>query len=91
MIDADVRFGAGGRPLALAVDGGITPETATDVLAAGADTLIAGTAVFGAADRAGAIAALRRSAAVAALRAEAAHGEAPLGGPPRDASPGRSG
>src|SRR3984957_16695464 len=27
------------RPVALAVDGGITPETATDVLAAGADTL----------------------------------------------------
>ena len=47
------------RPVALAVDGGITPETAAQVRAAGADTLIAGTAVFGAPDRAAAIAALR--------------------------------
>jgi ribulose-phosphate 3-epimerase len=64
---------AGNRPVALAVDGGITPETATDVLAAGADTLIAGTSVFGAADRSAAIAALRGAAAVAALREDAAH------------------
>src|SRR6185312_8216963 len=48
-----------GRPIALAVDGGITPETAMRVKAAGADTLIAGTAVFAAPDRAGAIAAMR--------------------------------
>jgi ribulose-phosphate 3-epimerase len=53
MIDAT------GRPVALAVDGGITPATAPDVLRAGADTLIAGTAVFSASDYAGAIAALR--------------------------------
>jgi ribulose-phosphate 3-epimerase len=50
---------AGARPTALAVDGGITPETAAQVRAAGADTLIAGTSVFAAADRAAAIAALR--------------------------------
>jgi ribulose-phosphate 3-epimerase len=48
-----------GHPIALAVDGGITPETAAQVLAAGADTLIAGTSVFGAANRAAAIASLR--------------------------------
>jgi len=53
MIDAEAR------PIALAVDGGITAETAGRVLAAGADTLIAGTSVFGAKDRAAAIAALR--------------------------------
>lgn len=47
------------RPAALAVDGGITAETAPAVLAAGADTLIAGTAVFAAPDRAAAIASLR--------------------------------
>jgi ribulose-phosphate 3-epimerase len=51
-----------GRPIALAVDGGITPETAARVIAAGADTLIAGTSVFGAPDRAAAIAALRGAA-----------------------------
>jgi ribulose-phosphate 3-epimerase len=53
MIDAEAR------PIALAVDGGITPETAAQVVAAGADTLIAGTSVFGAADRLAAIDALR--------------------------------
>lgn len=47
------------RPIALAVDGGITVHTAPGVIAAGADTLIAGTAVFSAPDRAAAIAALR--------------------------------
>ena len=47
------------RPIALAVDGGISAETAREALAAGADTLIAGTAVFGAPDRTAAIAALR--------------------------------
>lgn len=35
-----------GRPIALEVDGGITPETAGEVVAAGADMLVAGTAVF---------------------------------------------
>ncbi len=50
---------ASGRSIALAVDGGITPATAPRAIAAGADTLIAGTAVFGAPDYAAAIAALR--------------------------------
>lgn len=50
---------ASGRDIALAVDGGITAATAPAVLAAGADTLIAGTAVFGAPDRAAAIQRLR--------------------------------
>jgi len=43
----------------LSVDGGITPTTAPQVIAAGADTLVAGTAVFGAPDYVAAIAALR--------------------------------
>jgi len=51
-----------GRPIALAVDGGVTPTTARDAIAAGADTLIAGTAVFGTHDYALAIAALRGAA-----------------------------
>jgi ribulose-phosphate 3-epimerase len=50
---------AAGRPIALAVDGGVSPKTAPLVIGAGADTLIAGTAVFGAKDYAAAIAALR--------------------------------
>ena len=35
-----------GRDIALQVDGGITPETARRAIAAGADTLVAGTSVF---------------------------------------------
>jgi ribulose-phosphate 3-epimerase len=50
---------ASGRRIALSVDGGIDPETAPRVVAAGADTLVAGTAVFGNSDYAVAIRALR--------------------------------
>jgi ribulose-phosphate 3-epimerase len=50
---------AAGRPITLAVDGGIATDTARQAVQAGADTLIAGTAVFGVPDRAAAIAALR--------------------------------
>jgi ribulose-phosphate 3-epimerase len=50
------------HPIALAVDGGVTQATARQVLAAGADTLIAGTSVFGAADYRAAIAGLRGAA-----------------------------
>ena len=48
-----------GRDIALQVDGGVTLKTAPRMLAAGADTLVAGTAVFGAPDYAAAIAGLR--------------------------------
>jgi len=53
---------ASGRQIALQVDGGITPETAAQVLAAGADTLVAGTAIFGSTDYAKAISDLRAAA-----------------------------
>ena len=43
----------------LEVDGGIAAKTAPLVIEAGADTLVAGSAVYGAADRSAAIAALR--------------------------------
>src|SRR6201997_5945186 len=49
---------AADHPIALAVDGGIAATTAPGVTGAGADTLIAGTAVFGSNDYAAAIAAL---------------------------------
>lgn len=45
------------------VDGGIAPATARSVAEAGADVLVAGSAVYGDADRAAAIAALRETAA----------------------------
>jgi len=53
---------AADHKIALAVDGGITPATARSVIAAGADTLIAGTSVFHTPDYAQAIAALRAGA-----------------------------
>ncbi len=46
----------------LEVDGGIDPSTAPLVTEAGANVLVAGSAVFGKADRAAAIAAIRESA-----------------------------
>jgi ribulose-phosphate 3-epimerase len=50
---------AAGRDIVLQVDGGVTPEHAGQALAAGADCLIAGTAIFAAPDYAQAIAGLR--------------------------------
>jgi ribulose-phosphate 3-epimerase len=52
-------------PLDVEVDGGIKPETAATVAAAGANVLVAGTAVFGAPDYRQAIAAIREGAAKA--------------------------
>lgn len=40
------RIEASGRAIRLEVDGGITPDTAPKAIAAGADTLVAGSAVF---------------------------------------------
>ena len=50
---------ASGREIRLQVDGGVTAGTAPLCLEAGADVLVAGTAVFGAPDRAAAIRAIR--------------------------------
>lgn len=54
---------AGSRAV-LEVDGGITVTTITEAWSAGADTFVAGTAVFGAADPAAAVRDLRRRCAV---------------------------
>jgi ribulose-phosphate 3-epimerase len=53
---------ATGRPIRITADGGVDRQTAPAMLAAGFDTLVAGTAVFGAEDYAAAIAALRPAA-----------------------------
>jgi len=68
-----LRALAGGRPIDIEVDGGITPENAAQVAQAGANVLVAGSAVFkgGGADSYRAnIAAIRNAAALA--RGEAA-------------------
>lgn len=54
---------ASGRLVRLQVDGGITERTAPQAVAAGADVLVAGTAVFGKPDYAAAITALRGATA----------------------------
>jgi ribulose-phosphate 3-epimerase len=58
---AATRIARSGRKIALQVDGGITPETAREAVAAGANVLVAGTSVFkgGAAAYSANIAALR--------------------------------
>jgi len=55
-----------GSRAALEVDGGITAETIAEAWGAGADTFVAGTAVFGAPDPARAVRELRRRCAVLA-------------------------
>jgi ribulose-phosphate 3-epimerase len=63
-----VRDLIGDRPIDLEIDGGITPETAPLVTAAGANVLVAGSAVFKPGDEAGygqAIAAIRSAAEAA--------------------------
>jgi ribulose-phosphate 3-epimerase len=59
-----VRAMTAGRGIRLQVDGGITPETAPLAIAAGAEVLVAGSAVFGQPDLAEAIRALRPGLAV---------------------------
>ncbi|MEQ8196266.1 MAG: ribulose-phosphate 3-epimerase, partial [Rhodospirillales bacterium] len=49
----------GDRPIELEVDGGINPKTAGKVVAAGANVLVAGSAVFNGGDYKGAIEAIR--------------------------------
>jgi ribulose-phosphate 3-epimerase len=53
----------------LEIDGGINAETVSSAAAAGADILVAGTAVFRASDPAAAVAALRASAVAASRQA----------------------
>jgi len=69
----NLRAMAGGRPIDIEIDGGITPETAPQAARAGANAFVAGSAVFK--DRTPAsyrvnIAAIRNAAAL--VRGEAA-------------------
>jgi ribulose-phosphate 3-epimerase len=69
-----VKALVGGRDIDIEVDGGVTPETAADVAAAGANVLVAGSAVFkGGAQQSYAanMAAIRKAAERAVRRAAA--------------------
>jgi ribulose-phosphate 3-epimerase len=59
------RIDASGRPIRLEVDGGVKVDNIRRIAAAGADTFVAGSAIFGAADYAATIAAMRREIAAA--------------------------
>lgn len=64
---AQVRALIGERPIALEIDGGVTPQTAPLCIKAGADTLVAGSAAFkgGPSAYAGNITAIRKAAEAA--------------------------
>ena len=67
MIDKVARLRAmiGDRPIEIEVDGGIRPDTAGPIAAAGATVLVAGSAIFSQADYGKAIAEIRSAAAAA--------------------------
>jgi ribulose-phosphate 3-epimerase len=46
----DVHMARGGQPISLEIDGGVKVENIAQIAAAGADTFVAGSAVFGAPD-----------------------------------------
>ena len=66
----DLRAMTAGRPIDIEVDGGITPENTARVVQAGANVLVAGSAVFKGGNYKANIAAIRNAAALA--RGEAA-------------------
>jgi ribulose-phosphate 3-epimerase len=66
----EARALVGARPIDIEIDGGITPENAARVVQAGANVLVAGSAVFKGGNYKGNITAIRNAAALA--RGEAA-------------------
>ena len=70
---------AGGQPVRLEVDGGVKTANIAEIAAAGADTFVAGSAVFGSGDYAVTIAALRAAADSARGAAAGGARKAPAG------------
>lgn len=66
LIDAHVR--AGGQPIALEVDGGVKVDNIGAIRAAGADTFVAGSAIFGQPDYAAVIKKMREQLELAETR-----------------------
>jgi ribulose-phosphate 3-epimerase len=59
----DRHVAAGGQPIKLEVDGGVKPDNIRSIAAAGADTFVAGSAIFGKPDYAAVIKEMRTQAA----------------------------
>jgi ribulose-phosphate 3-epimerase len=68
LADARARIAASGREVRLEVDGGIRTDNIRAVAAAGADTFVAGSAIFGSGDYADTIRGMRRQIAAATGR-----------------------
>lgn len=64
------RIDASGRPIRLQVDGGVKVDNVDEIALAGADTFVAGSAIFGASDYAATISALREGIERARNRAQ---------------------
>jgi ribulose-phosphate 3-epimerase len=59
LAQARARIDASGRDVHLEIDGGVKVENAAEIAAAGADTFVAGSAIFGSSDYAATIKAMR--------------------------------
>jgi ribulose-phosphate 3-epimerase len=55
----DAHIAAGGQPIALEIDGGVKVDNIREIAAAGADTFVAGSAIFGQPDYKAVIDAMR--------------------------------
>lgn len=66
------RIDAAGRPIRLEVDGGVKADNIGAIAAAGADTFVAGSAIFGSEDYAATIATFREAIAATGVPPEAA-------------------
>ena len=67
LAEARRRIDDGGRAVRLEVDGGVKADNIGAIAAAGADTFVAGSAIFGAGDYAQQIALMRSRIAAATL------------------------
>jgi ribulose-phosphate 3-epimerase len=64
LVEARARIAASGRDIRLEIDGGVKVDNAAEIARAGADTFVSGSAIFGSADYAGTIKAMRAQIAI---------------------------
>ncbi|HET7403022.1 MAG TPA: ribulose-phosphate 3-epimerase [Usitatibacter sp.] len=69
LAEARKRIDASGRPIRLEIDGGVKVENIAQVARAGADTFVAGSAIFGQADRGAVVRRMREELARATMPA----------------------
>ena len=62
LAEARARIDASGRDIRLEIDGGVKIDNAAEIARAGADTFVAGSAVFGSSDYAATIRSIREQA-----------------------------